>query len=385
MAYDLLAPPFEPGSLDLHAPAFEAWLNDALARRKARIAGRPQILIGASAILAQPFVEAMIGLGQVVALLDNAAAGKSQHGVPVIGDGDLDGVLAATPDAVGVLCCGSENAINHFRRLWGQRPQPLVTYFEVIAEDGGQVAGPHLQFLAGFSDLDGVRAAHAAARRVLHDRESLRTLDAVMLYRLTWDGALLDGVSRREKAIYFEPDVMPLTDDEVFIDGGAFDGDTVHDFVAATGGRYSHIHAFELDPRNADAFQAKTRGVANVTLHSLGLWNGRGEVGLDSQGDNNGSRISEASDLMARVEALDNLDLGQPSLIKLDIEGAEVPALAGMRDTIQRHRPKLAVCAYHKADDLVTIIDAIRAIRDDYSFTLRHYSPIVFDSVIYCT
>ena len=386
MPYDVDPLPFRLGEIDFTAPAFETWLANTAAHKQAQNwLTRPTVLIGASAVLAQDFVAHTIAAGHVIALLDNARAGQIQDGIAVIGDADLGPLLDHYPDAIGVLCCGSENAIRHFRAVWGQRPQPLLSYFEIIPLwPQGASAGFRLATLPGFSTLDSVRAAHKSARRVLSDITSLQTLDAIMLYRLTWDLNVLAPVARPEKAIYFEPDIMPLHDHEVLIDGGAFDGDTVRDFVAKTDGHYNHIHAFELDPANAEAFRAKTAGLRDVTLHSLGLWDGPAQMGIEHRSDN-GSRVSATAEVQVPLDALDNLDVGQPTLIKLDVEGAEIEALTGARRIIQSYRPKLAVCAYHKPDDLVTIIDKIRDLRDDYSFTLRHYSPILYDSVLFCT
>ncbi|MBW8879882.1 MAG: FkbM family methyltransferase [Asticcacaulis sp.] len=386
MPYDIQPLPFRLGEIDFASAVFETWLKDDRDRHAAqRYLTRPSVLIGAGSILAQDYVAQTIAGGHVIALLDNARAGQVRDGIPVIGDSDLAAWLDRHPDAIGVLCCGSEGAINHFRRLWGERSHPLLSWFELLPLWPADVsAGHRVANLPGFSDLDGVRAAHQSARRVLSDAISLQTLDAIMLYRLTWDLRYLIPVARPEKAIYFEADVMPLGEREVLVDGGAFDGDTVRDFVAKTAGSYSHIHAFELDPANAAAFNAKTAGIRDVTLHSLGLWDGPAELGIEHRPDN-GSRVSEDADLRVPLDALDNIDVGRPTLIKLDVEGAEVEALTGALRTIRDGRPKLAVCAYHKPDDFVTIIDRIQSLRDDYQFSLRHYSPILYDSVLFCT
>lgn len=381
MPYDLPLP-FELGKTDFATSSFRTWLEETRDRQFGlRPLDRPQILIGANSVLAQDFVQACLDRGRVIALVDNASAGSTRDGVPVIGDAGLKPLLERNPDAVGILCCGSESAIAHFTALWGTAPQPLIVYFEVLSLAPDIFAGHRLEFLPSFSDYEGVLAAHAAGRKALSDSASLQTLDAVMLYRLTWDGRYIAAVARPEKAIYLEPDVMPLHDHEVLIDGGAFDGDTIRAFHAATGGAYAHLHAFELDPANADVFAAKI-AFPNVTLHRLGLWHEKARLGLEHRPDN-GSRVSDTASTFVELDALDNVDVGVPTLIKLDVEGAEVQALTGAAELIRRHKPKLAISAYHKADDFVTITQAIRAIRDDYSFTLRHYSPLIFDSVLY--
>ena len=95
------------------------------------------------------------------------------------------------------------------------------------------------------------------------------------------------------------------------------------------------------------------------------------------------NRIDAVGTLNLPVDALDHFWLGEVTFIKLDIEGAEGPALEGMRETIARYKPKLALSAYHKADDLIRLISIVREIRDDYRFELRHYSRMIWDMVVY--
>lgn len=374
---------FRPGQIDFDARAFETALDDWRDRRRSLdLPRRPLVLVGAGSVLAQTFVDGCLRHCNVVALLDNAQAGTESLGVPVIGDAQLTEVLKANPNALGVLCCGSERALDHFRSIWPKHV-PLLFYFEAL-DLWPEVApkGCVLDFMTSFNDLTSVRTAYQSARRYLHDAESLRTLDAVLLYRLLWAPEVLDGIRRPEKAIYFEPDVMPMHDREVLVDGGAFNGDTVRDFAAKTNNRYSHIHAFELDPTIAVTFASKTSHIDRVTLHSYGLWSERATFKLERRSDN-GGRISTAGETNVELVALDDTDVGAPTLIKLDVEGAEVAALNGASGIIRRHNPKLAICAYHKHDDLVTLFETISTMRDDYTFSLRHYSPLVYDTVIY--
>lgn len=59
--------------------------------------------------------------------------------------------------------------------------------------------------------------------------------------------------------------------------------------------------------------------------------------------------------------------------IKLDIEGAELDMLHGAAKTITRCKPKMAVSAYHKPEDLWTLATYIKSLRADYEFEFRHY------------
>jgi hypothetical protein len=60
-----------------------------------------------------------------------------------------------------------------------------------------------------------------------------------------------------------------------------------------------------------------------------------------------------------------------PTFIKMDIEGAELDALAGARRSIQTHRPILSISVYHKQDDLWRIPLFIHTLVEDYRLFLR--------------
>ena len=376
-------PPMALGHIDFTQADMKTWLAEVEAAKAAiDIAGTPMILLGANSALAQPFVARALALESVLALVDNARAGRSDHGVPVLDDAGLRDLLAEKPLAIGVLCCSSKEAIAHFTAIWAGHG-PLLSFFEAICLWPETArAGQPFAFLKAFADTSLVLNLHHEGRSAFGDTLSRQTFDAIMLYRLTWDAGYLEKVNRPEKAIYFEPDVMPLSQHEVLVDGGAFDGDTVRDFVAKTGGRYDHIHAFELDPHNAAAFVAKTAGIDSLSLYQTGLWDGPASLRLEQRSDNC-SRISDTGGLSVPLQALDNMNLGRISLFKLDIEGAEIEALEGARRLIVTHKPKLALSAYHKCDDFATLLAKVRSMRQDYVFSLRHYSQVIFDSVIY--
>ena len=84
------------------------------------------------------------------------------------------------------------------------------------------------------------------------------------------------------------------------------------------------------------------------------------------------------------MAAIDEILQGEEATyIKMDVEGAELRALYGAEKTIRTYRPKLAVCMYHKPEDLVTIPQYIYSIRDDYRFYIRNHSPYGIEMVLY--
>ena len=66
-------------------------------------------------------------------------------------------------------------------------------------------------------------------------------------------------------------------------------------------------------------------------------------------------------------------NLPRVDYIKLDIEGAELDMLHGAAKTIARWKPKMAISAYHKWEDLWTLANYVKSLRSDYEFKFRHY------------
>lgn len=71
------------------------------------------------------------------------------------------------------------------------------------------------------------------------------------------------------------------------------------------------------------------------------------------------------------------------TFIKMDIEGAELETLKGASRLIAEQKPKLAVCVYHKPEDIFTIPEYLRTLNPDYKFYLRYYTFAEWDTVLY--
>ena len=71
---------------------------------------------------------------------------------------------------------------------------------------------------------------------------------------------------------YFCDEFFSPTEGEVFIDAGAFDGDTIEGFVDWTKNRYEKIYSFEPDVRMAEKIEKKMHRWHDVELIKKGLW-----------------------------------------------------------------------------------------------------------------
>ena len=93
--------------------------------------------------------------------------------------------------------------------------------------------------------------------------------------------------------------------------------------------------------------------------------------------------LDDLGDIEINVDKLDSLVNEQTTYIKMDIEGAEAFAIEGAESTILRDHPRLAICVYHKVDDLWKIPEQVLKIRDDYKLYLRHYTEGVDETVMF--
>lgn len=169
---------------------------------------------------------------------------------------------------------------------------------------------------------------------------------------------------------YFLDGFTPNAGD-IAIDGGAYDGATAITFNNCG----AKVFAFEMDANNYQNCLARVGQNPNITLENFGLSDKESEEtyfagGTASQKNSKGNLTGKFIDLDTYVE---RKNLPRVDYIKLDIEGAELDMLHGAAKTISRCKPKMAVSAYHKPEDLWTLATYIKSLRPDYEFAFRHY------------
>lgn len=171
---------------------------------------------------------------------------------------------------------------------------------------------------------------------------------------------------------YFLDGFTPTTGD-IVIDGGAYDGATSVAFAKCG----AKVFAFEMDAANFQNCRTRLAhfGQYDITLENLGLSDKEcvenySACETGSHKDSNGACTAKFIDLDTYVA---RKNLPRVDYIKLDIEGAELDMLHGAAETIKRCKPKMAVSAYHKPEDLWTLALYIKSLRPDYKFEFRHY------------
>jgi FkbM family methyltransferase len=321
-----------------------------------------------------------------LAFVDNNASlwGKSVDGVRVYPPAEGAEVFGKSASFVLAIWRGEGTD------TMAQRRQPLVDAGCINVVDFGALFWKHGDLVLPHYSLDRPHKVLLDAERVRacfdlwQDEASRAEYVAQVRWRLWLDFDNLPPPVRQE--IYFPSDLMAISDGEVFVDCGAYDGDTLRDFIRHSGGRFKTAYAFEADRRNFLKLQTYVEGLdpalrCRIRTRELALSDRAGVLHFDATGTASSSVASRgiAVDCGALDESLDE----PPTWIKMDIEGSEPAALRGAARAIARHAPVLSICVYHSQDHVWAIPTQIAKLRGDYALILRPFVPESWDLVCY--
>lgn len=177
--------------------------------------------------------------------------------------------------------------------------------------------------------------------------------------------------------LYFHDAKIAPKNEFTLVDVGACTGDSIELIYKNYGEKLKKAYAFEPEEVN---FMAMEENLKNIGIGEKckcfceGLWSEDTILYFSNNTDSNGTgNISSVGNIEVKVQALDNisLDIVGELAIKMDIEGAELEALKGAKNTITKYTPYLAICIYHKMKDILEIPAYINSINPNYKFYLR--------------
>jgi len=190
---------------------------------------------------------------------------------------------------------------------------------------------------------------------------------------------------------YFGVDFIKPLREEIYIDGGCYDSETILNFIHFAGS-YEKIYAFEPDSDlyNETEKQLYNCKIKNVNLFQKGLWDKTEKLsfrgGKEIQENFVHGKIDANGTTHIETVSIDDVVSNDDAVtfIKFDIEGAELRALQGAKKTILKHLPRLAISIYHKPEDIVEIPAYILSLNPNYRLYVRHHSYItMYETVLY--
>lgn len=218
---------------------------------------------------------------------------------------------------------------------------------------------------------------------LLFDEKSKVVFENLLNYKITRDPALIKDIQDDVREQYFTSEIMRFTDKEIFMDLGAYTGDTIIHFSDSVHGTYEKIIAVEPDEENYKQLKKNTDTFTDIEYYPDGIAEKDGEARFMAQALYT-SHFDEEGEQCIRTRSVDSILKGaQVTFVKADIEGLETEMLKGARATIEKYKPKLAVAVYHKKEDIFRIPLLLYNYRNDYKFFMRHYTEMPIDTVLY--
>lgn len=212
-----------------------------------------------------------------------------------------------------------------------------------------------------------------SAYNALADGASKNAFAAMINYKLSGKAEYLFGASSEISEIYglLPPDIR------VAVDAGAYNGDTVRELLQFRP-EVEKIYAFEPDLRN---FKKLTKyknesGIGSrLELFNAAVWNEDTRGIFVGSGNRNSSVSSTTSyknkEESVELKTIDTAVKSRVDYIKYDVEGAELQALMGSRETLELYHPALLVSAYHRSEDIFSLVNYIIKEHPCYSVYIR--------------
>lgn len=208
---------------------------------------------------------------------------------------------------------------------------------------------------------------------MLADKTSKKVFQNVLNFKLSGKIDLLKEIETPKTEVF--ENIIKLSDTEHYLDLGGYDGDTVEEFLGVTGGSYGSVTVLEPDSKNFRKLHNKAleKDWNDMLLLNEGIWDSDTELSFDNRAGRN-SYLSESGKVSVKVRSIDSVTEGKcVTFIKMDVEGAELRAIMGAKETLRTKKPKLQFSGYHRNEDLFSLPLALCEIEPDYHIYLRHH------------
>jgi FkbM family methyltransferase len=185
---------------------------------------------------------------------------------------------------------------------------------------------------------------------------------------------------------YFLP-CLGLSQSEIVADCGFYTGDTAEEYIKYVGD-FKKYYGFEPSEQNLAKVSPEIASDPRIEITKAGVHSYDTVLHFNQYeaATASASNFCESGNESLPVISLDSFFEGKekPTFIKMDIEGSEIAALLGAKIIIHEHKPKLAICVYHKPEDIIEIPKLIHELCPEYKMELHCHTNIGADIVVYC-
>jgi len=203
----------------------------------------------------------------------------------------------------------------------------------------------------------------------LADDRSRRIYANLINFKISGNPLYLTKVVDTKEQIWNH--VIKPTNHEIYVDLGAYNGDSIREMLEYSRGKYHRIIAVEPDKKNYKKLVKFVGDTPSVQCYQCTAW--CLDTVLPYSGKSSRQSTLTGDGITIQARAVDSLLAGNPvTLIKMDVEGAEREALWGASRSIVRFAPKLMVSLYHRNEDIYELPLLVKRINPRYKLYIRH-------------
>ena len=217
----------------------------------------------------------------------------------------------------------------------------------------------------------------------LKDYRSKQALYAILSNWYQYDFINLDKIVEKTYKHYFDLDLIK-TNQETYVDIGAYTADSILDFIDSFGTDYKKIYAYEITEDTINILKENTKYLKDIIIRNKAIMDKEEIFYLEENTESkSANRIRNSGNKQIEATTLDKDILDTITMIKMDIEGNEKKALIGAKNHIIKDNPKLLISIYHNHEDIYKIPKMIEEIAPNiYNFYIRYYGGIIFATEI---
>lgn len=217
---------------------------------------------------------------------------------------------------------------------------------------------------------------------LFEDDLSYQSYLAFLKTRISGNNTYIFNLFKKETN-YFHNDIFKINSKEVFMDIGAYDGDTIRLFLKENNGFYQHIYALEPNETSRKMLRVYVEGykLQNVTMSGAIPWNKKGKLQFveNDNGELSSLVFNENSKIDGEISSINAEPLDEMfaykeaiTLLKINYLEGTKEALQGAKNILQVHRPKLAISVGFDCKNIREIPILIKDINPDYKLYLRY-------------
>ena len=215
----------------------------------------------------------------------------------------------------------------------------------------------------------------------LKDYSSKKLLYGILNNWYQYDFITLKECMNSNYKHYFDLDIIPYSNNQVFVDVGAYIGDTILDYIN-TYNNYKKIYCYEITLETMAKLKNNLSKYNNIIYRNKAVANDNTIMYLkESSINSSANQVDSNGTIEVESINLDNDILEKIDIIKMDIEGGEYNALIGCKNHIINDKPTLLISVYHNNEDLWKLPKLINEY-NNYDFYLRYYSNYIFPTEI---